>query len=352
MRVLLGMGVRRLCASDDQAVANCAADFERFLRNGGDGVWMLWDDLPHSRCAGHCDRCRERFGANSLPREIVRVLEAICDVAARQPRRPLIAWCPSHYSRARYPEMSDEDFFRVIGASAKVREYTHMFFCEFPAGEVAVLDRCGITRRIWWYNGMRGVYSLCNRLPTSPQTHLSIPDFKGFPGTEFVPFDYGWKTGIDLRLESTPLRPPPGTWKELHTLAARYAGYYPCTPTQPYHAAVGGLFAFSPEQFRQDEADRIVFRAILGPGGAGPARRWSDLYSEFQAHLGRAAGRPLGNAQMDEMRRMIAEWQRCRAQVEARAAAGRTLLPSDLRAPILAGMRDAENAVVGMLDHP
>jgi hypothetical protein len=352
IRVLIGMGVRNLCASDDQAVADCVAGFERFLRNGGDGVSMLWDDLPHSRCAGHCDRCRERFGPQSLPREIVHILEAICDVAARQTRRPLIAWCPSHYSRGRYPKMSDDDFFRVIGASAKVREYTHMYFCEFPAAEVAVLDHCGITQRIWWYNGMRGIYSLCNRLPTNPQTRLSIPDFKGFTGTEFVPFDYGWKTGVEVGPDGALVRPSADTWKGLHTLAARYVGYYPCTPTRPYDAAVGGLFAFSPEQFRQEEADRIVFRAILGPGGAEPARRWSDLYSEFQARLGRAAGRPLGNAQMDEIRRMITEWQRCRAQVEACAAAGRTLLPSDIRDPVLAGMRDAESVVVGMLDHP
>jgi hypothetical protein len=349
IRVLLGLGVRNLCASDDQAVARCTAAFERFLQNGGDGVSMLWDDLPHSRCAGHCDRCRERFGPQSLPREIVHILEAFCEVAARQPQQPLIAWCPSHYSRARYPEMSDEDFFRVIGASARVREYTHMYFCEFPAVEVTVLDRCGITQRIWWYNGMRGVYSICNRWPASPQTRLSIPDFKGFPETEFVPFDQGWKTGIDVRPDGTLVRPSAGTWRELHTLATRYAGYYPCTPKQPYHVAVGGSFAFAPDRFRQEEADRVVFRAIFGPGAAAAARNWSDLYSELQVRLARNTGLRLADSERSDLQRVIARWALARRDLEDCASRGQTLLPRKMLDEMLSGMSEAEKVVVDLL---
>ena len=41
---------------------------------------------------------------------------------------------------------------------------------------------------------------------------------------------------------------PDKAWQDLRTLPARYQGYYPCTAGHPYHAAVSGLFAFSPRQ--------------------------------------------------------------------------------------------------------
>jgi hypothetical protein len=226
-----------------------------------------------------------------------------------------------------------------------------MYFCEFPAAEVAVPDRCGITQRIWWYNGMRGVYSICNRWPASPQTRLSIPDFKGFPGTEFVPFDHGWKTGIDVGPDGGLVRPSAGTWKELHTLATRYAGYYPCTPTQPYHAAVGGSFAFSPDRFRQEEADRVVFRAIFGPGAATAARRWSDQYSHLQIRMARTAGRGLTDSERADFQRLVGQWESDRQAVERKTARGQTLLPHEICDEVLAGMREAQKAVEEMLEH-
>jgi len=345
IRVLLALGVRNLCASDDRAVGTCAGAFERFLRLGGDGVCVLWDDLPHERCAGHCDNCRVRFGANSLPREIAHVLEVLCDVASRHTGHPLILWCPSHYSESRYPEMSDDAFFQALAASPRVREQTHMFYCEFLPERLLLLDRVGIRNRVWWYNGMRTAYHLFHHWPTEPSMELSIPGVRTFAAPGFARFEMGWKTGIRLLPGGTIAPPPDAMWGAVRTVPQRYQGFYPCMDPHPYHGAASAVFAFSPRRFTQSEADRIVFRAIFGPGTEDAARRWSDAYDGLQVWLARAAGRAPSETDHHTAARRIDRWRELRRALEDEAARGRTLLAPDALQSVLARMRAAEQEV-------
>ncbi|HOX03508.1 MAG TPA: endonuclease/exonuclease/phosphatase family protein [Candidatus Paceibacterota bacterium] len=352
IRVLRGLGVRNLCAADDQAVAECAGEFRRFLQQGGDGVSLLWDDLPHERCRGHCQRCIERFGTNSLPHEIVRVLDALCDVAAQSQANPLIVWCPSHYSENRYPEMSDESFFRVIGASRPIRKQTHMYHCEFAPDKTAILERFGITNRVWWYNGMRTVYHVCRNWPDSPEWKLDIPGVKSFGAPDFARFEVGWKTGIGVREDGAVIPVPDRTWENLRTLSLRFQGCYPCMDQHPYHAAVSGLFALSPRTFDQREADRVVFRAMFGPGSAAVARNWSDAYVHLQVRLAQTAHRSPGNAQAADLERALAPWEGLAREVRTRADRGRSLLPATILESVLSRMDQAGAAVRKMLSQP
>ncbi len=345
IRVLRGLGVRNLCAADDEAVAACAGEFLRFLEQGGDGVSLLWDDLPHDRCRGHCQRCIERFGTNSLPHEIVRVLEALCDVAAQSPANPLIVWCPSHYSENRYPEMSDESFFRVIGASRPVQQQTHMYYCEFASAKTAILDRFGITNRVWWYNGMRTVYHVCRNWPDSPEWKLDIPGVKSFGAPDFARFEVGWKTGIGVEIDGAVIPVPDRTWEDFRTLSLRYQGYYPCMDLHPYHAAVSGLFAWSPRTFDQQEADRVVFRAMFGPGSARAARQWSDGFVDLQVRLAQAEGQPPASADIARLESRVARWQDAAREVQSSAARGRSLLEPALLESVLSRMGEAEESV-------
>lgn len=352
IRVVRGLGVRNLCAADDLAVARCAEEFRSFLQLGGDGASALWDDLPHDRCRGHCDRCRERFGTNSLPHEIVRILEALCDVAAHSPGHPLILWCPSHYSEDRYPELSDEAFFRVIGASPKIRRQTQMYYCEFAAEKLAVLDQAGITNRVWWYNGLRTVYHVSHNWPSPPGIKLTIPGLKSFEEPDFARFEVGWKTGIGVRSDGTLLPVPDKAWQDLRTLPARYQGYYPCTPGHPYHAAVSGLFSFNPGKFDQAAADRVVFRTIFGPGCDRPAREWSDAYVQFQVWLAQTADSPITDAQMADAQRRLAQWRAWSREVRGCARQGHSLLSPAILEATLARMRGAEDSVEKILMQP
>jgi hypothetical protein len=349
IRVVHGLGVRHLCAADDRAVAHCAEEFRRFLESGGDGASALWDDLPHERCGGHCDRCRERFGTNSLPREIVRVLEALCDVAAQSPGQPLILWCPPHYSESRYPELGDEAFFRVIAASEKVRRQTRMYFCEFAPDKTALLDQLGLTNRVWWYNGLRTVYHVSHYWPTTPDMKLTIPGVKSFDAPDFARFEVGWKTGIGVRSDGTVVSVPDKAWQALRSLPARYQGYYPCTAGHPYHAAVSGLFAFNPANFDQGEADRVVFRAMFGPDCERLARDWSDEYVRFQIWLAQTADHGMTEARMADGQHRLAQWRACSREVQACAARGHSLLtPANLEST-LARMKTAENSAEAIL---
>lgn len=350
IRVVHGLGVRNLCAADDRAVAKCADEVKTFLQNGGDGVSALWDDLPHDRCGGHCDRCRERFGTNSLPQEIVHVLEALCDVAAQSPGHPLILWCPPHYSENRYSELSDEAFFRVIGASRKVREHTQMYYCEFASEKTAILDQARITNRVWWYNGLRTVYHVSHNWPRQPEMKLTIPGLKSFDAPDFARFEVGWKTGIGVLGDGTVLPVPDKAWQDLRSLPARYQGYYPCTAGHPYHAAVSGLFAFNPGRFDQADADRVVFRAIFGPGCAKPARAWSDAYVQLQVWLAQTAGSPVTETQVADSQRRLAQWRAWSREVQACAGQGHSLLLPAALESALARMREAEDSAEKFLD--
>ena len=349
IRVVHGLGVRNLCAADDAAVAKRVEEFRSFLQAGGDGMSALWDDLPHERCRGHCDRCRERFGTNSLPHEIVHILEAFCEVAAQSPGHPLMLWCPPHYSESRYPELSDAAFFRVIGASERVRKQTQMYFCEFAPEKTAILDRVGITNRVWWYNGLRTVYHVSHHWPTQPEMKLSIPGVKSFDAPDFARFEVGWKTGIGVRADGTVTPIPAQAWQDLRTLPERYDGYYPCTAGHPYHAALSGLFSFSPGKFDQTEADRMVFRAIFGPGSAAPARAWSDAYVQFQVWLAQSAHSPATEARLVEGQRRLTQWRRYAQEVQACAAKGHTLVAPAMLQSVLARMKEAEDSAERIL---
>jgi hypothetical protein len=349
IRVVRGLGVRNLCAADDGAVARCAEEFRRFLASGGDGMSVLWDDLPHDRCRGHCDRCRARFGTNSLPAEIVHVLEALCDVAAQSPGHPLLLWCPPHYSEDRYPEISDEAFFGVVGASRKVREQTQMYYCEFAPEKIAILDRTGLTNRVWWYNGLRTVYHVSHNWPSTPEMKLTIPGLKSFDAPDFARFEVGWKTGIGVRSDGTVVPVPDKVWQALRTLPERFQGYYPCTTGHPYHAALSGLFAFSPREFDQAEADRVVFRAVFGPGSDTSARAWSDAYVQFQVWLAQNAASPLTAGQVAEAQRRLAQWRGYSRQVQDCAARGRSLLAPNALQSALARMEQAEASAEKLL---
>ncbi len=350
IRVVRGLGVRNLCAADDDAVARCAEEFRSFLELGGDGVSMLWDDLPHDRCGGHCDRCRARFGTNSLPHEIVRVLEALCDVAAQSPARPLVVWCPPHYSENRYPEMSDEDFFRVIGASRKVREQTYLYHCEFAPKKLAVLDRHGLTNRIWWYNGLRTVYHVAHHWPSPPGIKLGIPGVKTFAAPDFAPFEVGWKTGSGVGADGVLISAPVRTWQQLHALPRQYQGYYPCTATHPYHAAVGGMFAFNPMGFDQAEADRVIFRAMFGPGSAELARAWSAAYTQLQIQLAQGGEGGARSNCVSEAATQLPAWRALAGKVRVRAMQGRSLLPPEVLDSVLNQMTEAETAVARLVE--
>jgi hypothetical protein len=351
IRVVRGIGVRNLCATDDRAVAKCADEFRRFLELGGDGVSGLWDDLPHARCAGHCDRCRERFGTNSLPHEIVHILEALCDVAAESPGHPLILWCPPHYSEHRYKELSDEAFFKVIGSSPKVCRQTQMYYCEFAPEKTALLDQLGITNRVWWYNGLRTVYHVCHNWPAPNQVKISIPGLKSFGAPDFARFEVGWKTGVAVAPGGVVLPVPERTWQALRTLPARYDGYYPCTANNPYHCAISGCFAFNPREFEQADADRAVFRAIFGPGSAKPARAWSDAYVQFQVRLAQMPATPLTQEQMADEERRMTQWRAGAREVQSCAAQDHSLLSTATLESVLARMREAEDSVQKVLAH-
>lgn len=352
IRVVRGLGVRNLCAADDAAVARCAEELKSFLQLGGDGVSALWDDLPHERCRGHCDRCRERFGTNSLPHEIVRVLEALADMAAQFPagRRPIIVWCPPHYSENRYPELSDDTFFQAIGTSEKIRRQTFMYYCEFGANKTALLDRVGISNRVWWYNGMRTVYHVCHNWPERAEWKLNIPNFKSFSESDFARFEVGWKTGIGVRPDGGLIPVPETTWQDLHSVPRRYQGYYPCMDTHPYHAAISGLFAFAPARFSQAEADRVAFRAIFGPGSEEKARQWSDLYVELQVQLAKMKPGPAPQGLPPAAQKRLIEWRTLSRDLQSASARQRALLSPSILDSVFNRMNEAENSVEKLLN--
>ena len=156
IRVLCVLGVRNLRRRARRG--RQGRRVRTFSQLGGDGAFALWDDLPRERCKGHCDACRKRFGENSLPREIVHVLESLAAVAARQTAPPLIIWCPPHYSARRYRDMPDEVFFqegRQLGGRSTMDAHVVL---RSVAGGRRLADRNGLTQRVWWYNGVRSVY--------------------------------------------------------------------------------------------------------------------------------------------------------------------------------------------------
>ena len=354
LRVLGGLGVRNLCAADDRQVAEKVAEFERLMAAGCDGVSVLWDDLPHSRPAGHCEQCRKRFGPDSLPREIVQVLEALCAAAAKSPssQRPLIVWCPSHYSANRYPEMSDEAFFTAVAVSAAVREGTWMYYCELPPERLVMLDRLGLTRRVWWYNGLRSMYQNCNRWPTAPAMKLNLGERGTLSQEGFPPLESGWKMGVGFGVDGDLLGASPETHGFLRALPDRYQGFYPCTANRPYHAAMAGTFSTAPSRFSQDQADQAVFRAMFGPGSGQPAREWNQLYDRLQVWVARQPASAPAGGRLAPPREWLDRWLALGQQLDTLAARGRHLLPADLLESTLQEMHAAQTNLLSLVGQP
>ena len=349
MRLLIRLGVRNLCASDDKAVADLADSFNDFLKAGGDGLSCLWDDLPNERCRGHCDRCRAKFGEMSLPKEIVHILEALCDVTAKYPEKKYLVWCPSHYSKSRYKQLSDEDFFRVIGSSAKVREQTYMYHCEFDPAYTDFLDRSGTKQRVFWYNGLRSIYYMLTTHVPSPKA-LKKLDIPGFGGGDFARFETGWFTGVNWHDDGTIAYATPRIWQHLISLSNRYQGFYLCGSTGAYHNALIGLYGFAPTRFTQAGADRLIFGSIFGAGSAPIARRWSDDYNYLQAYLAKRAAQPLSEADHAQAVELIEALHRDRLEVERIAARKQTVLPRHFVDAQLAYLRDGDEALRGILE--
>jgi hypothetical protein len=147
-----------------------------------------------------------------------------------------------------------------------------------------------------------------------------------------------------VRRDGTVLPAPDKAWQDLRTLPSRYQGYYPCTAGHPYHAAVSGLFAFSPREFDQTEADHVVFRAMFGPGCDRAARAWSDAFMWFQVWLAQTAGNPLTEVQIGGARDRLAQWRAYSNDVRACAAPGHSFLEPALLQTALARMKEAEDS--------
>jgi len=345
-RLLMSLGVRNLCASDDKAMAELVDGFDRFLKLGGDGAHMLWDDLPTERVLGHCPKCNERFGPKSISKEIIHVLEALCDVAAKYPGEKYIIWCPPHYTRERYKEIPDAEFFSVISASDKVRTNTYMFHAQCSNQQVAVLDGFDIKKRVWWYNGLRPEsHAIARVRPNDVKNRI-----KGQVGNfDFARMDAaGFVEDITAQRDIRALRAFSGdVWKALRLVPDRFQGVYYCGGSTAYHTALMGLFDFSPRKFSQDGADRVLFRALFGPGSDKAARRWSDLCNDIEVRLAKKMGdgEQLSFSEQQEIAQLMDEWRKARAEVETYAARHKSVLPPNYIEPLLTGMAESEEKV-------
>ena len=346
IKVLLRLGVRNLCASDDKAVADLAAYFDKFLKLGGDGASMLWDDLPRERVLGHCPKCNERFGPKSISQEIIHILEALCDVAAKYPDNKYIVWCPPHYTRERYKDIPDAEFFGAISASDKVRNQTYMYYAQCSNQQVAVLDSFNIKRRVWWYNGLRPEsHAIARVRPKDIQTRIKgqvgNSDFPRFDAAGYIEDMTAQKEVRALHAQSDEV------WRALHLVGDRFQGMYFCGPTQAYATAETGVFNISPRKFSQAGADRAVFRALFGPGSDKAAREWSNLCNSIEVRLAKKMGdsEQLSAAEQQEIGQLMEQWSKARAEVEACAARCKSLLPPNYIEPMLTGMSEAEEKV-------
>ena len=376
MKLLIRLNTRNLCAADDKAVANTAAAFDAFLKAGGDGFWTLWDDLPRERVYGHCDKCRAKFGQNSMPKEIAHILEALVDVAAKYPEKKYLVWCPTHYNYGRYadvteeqfrfgehqrlselnrrvdghsPSMPDDYFFKNV-ATEKVRNGTYMCYCEFEPERIAFVNSFGIKNIVWWYNGFRSVYNILTRwAPPEPRMKLKIPDVVATGGAEFSRMDSGWLMGIGVKDDGTIIWATDAVKQDLRTLANRIQGAYLCGGAGAYHNALMGLYSFYPSRFDQRRADKLVFGSVFGPGSDGPGRRWQDEYSFLTAWLSKKSMQPFTDKEKQEAEGFIKQWQKDRSEFEAVAARKRTVLPAYFVDTLLSGVSGAEKEVTDIV---
>lgn len=341
MKAGVNLGARSLCAADPDELGALVEKAERLLSSGCDFVQLLFDDLPSTRCAGHCPRCIDRFGG-SLAREQRHILESLQAVVERHgPDRKLI-WCPTYYSLGmtgyRKAAEGPDAYFSILGESDAVRQ-AWMYHCAFDRDFNAYLDGKGLTRRIWWYNGIRTAYYMVSREFDGFDgwgKRLVIPGVKDFQSF-FCPFENGWlmpsyaSADLSAHICVAPLVSasrdaeertliPQASWDALHGIGERMDGVYYCGATTPYHIAMAGLFAARPERFDQNQARMTVLESMFGPNGVEPALRWQAAYETAQRFLARAQGRPLDEqtlAQLEALtERMTASETDLRAAVE------------------------------------
>lgn len=373
MRVGVNLGGRSLCASDDDAVRTYVDEAARLLSTGCDFVQVLFDDLPSTRTAGHCKRCVKRFGG-SLAREQRHILEALQEVVEGFGPEHRLIWCPTYYSRGMtgYRDAAEgpEAYFTILGASPAVRN-AWMYHCAFDGAFTAFLDAKGLTRRIWWYNGIRTPYYMVNREFDGFEgwgRRLVIPGLKDFESF-FSPFENGWL--MPTFASADPSRHPcvaplvtakrdadertlipQSSWDELHQIASRYDGMYYCGASSPYHIAMSGIFAARPADFDQSRAARTVLAAMFGPAAVDAVINWQAAYERCQLILAKAEGKPLTEkswlAVQDMTERMATREKQARAVVQT----GVSALPLPVMEALLEEMTIWRKKVAAMAVEP
>ena len=348
MRAGANLGGRSLCASDPVEMAAYLEQARHLLAIGCDFLSVLFDDLPSARTAGHCDRCVKQFGG-SLAREQRHILEALQKtLEAFGPDRQLI-WCPTYYSLGMtgYQNAAEgpEAYFSILGESAPVRK-AWMYHCAFDGTFNAYLDSKGLTRRIWWYNGIRTYYYMVSRKFDGYDgwgERLTIPGVKDFHSF-FSPFEHGWLmpsfnsadpslhpcvaplvTASRDALNRTVI--PQESWSELRQIAARMDGVYFCGANTPYHIGLTGVFAAHPQRFDARQAERMVMTAMFGAQGQPIAERWQAAYGEVQMILARAQGRPLSGRPLQELQDRTATMTAMEGQLRTGVRAKELALP-------------------------
>lgn len=361
MKVGANLGGRSLCPSDADAMAAHLAKARRSLASGCDFLIVLFDDLPSTRTAGHCERCIQRFGG-SLAREQRYILESLQEaVESFGPDRQLI-WCPTYYSLGmtgyRHAAERPEAYFSILGDSPAVRK-TWMYHCAFDRTFNAYLDGKGLTHRIWWYNGIRTPYYMVSRKFDGYEAwgpRLVIPGMKDFHSF-FSSFENGWlmptfaPADPSLHPCISPLVPakrdaesrtmiPQASWDELHQIGKRMEGVYYCGGSTPYHIAMTGIFAISPQQFDSHEATTAVLQAMFGPAGVEPAIQWQEAYSQAQMILARAQGQPLVGEPLQTIHELTTSMAACESQLHTCIRSDAPALPQPVLNDLLDEMTD------------
>jgi len=356
MKVGMNLGGRSLCPSDSSQMKAYLSKARHWLALGCDFLVVLFDDLPSKRTGGHCERCVEKFGG-SLASEQRHVLEALQDVLAEFGSDRKLVWCPTYYSLGMTGYIGaaegPEAYFTILGASAKVRK-AWMYHCAFGRDFTEYLDGKGLTRRIWWYNGIRTYYYMVSRRFDGYHAWgepLRIPGLKDFQSF-FSPFEHGWLMPTSARADPSlhpsvsPLVPasrderdrtviPSASWQELAHLPERMDGLYLCGSSTPYHTALAAIFAAHPRRFDQPRAERAVMEAMFGRGGADYATSWQAAYSQAQMILARAEGSPLTGDPLRAIRDLSATMAAMETNLRSCAKRGSPALPTSFLAPLL-----------------
>jgi hypothetical protein len=361
MKVGANLGGRSLCASDAVEMNAYLEQARRLLALGCDYLVVLFDDLPSTRTAGHCDRCIQQFGG-SLAREQRHILESLQKTIDEfGPDRKLI-WCPTYYSLGmtgyRNAAEGPEAYFSILGDSPQVRR-AWMYHCAFDGAFMAYLDGKHLTRRVWWYNGIRTQYYMVSRDFDGYEPwgeRLVIPGLKDFHSF-FSPFENGWlmpgfKTADpSLHPCVSPLATAsrdadnrtmisPESWAELRQIGGRMDGAYFCGACTPYHIGLMGVFAAHPRQFDSAKAAQLVMTAMFGARGQELAARWEDAYAKAQMILARAKGQLLAGQPLEDLKALAATMAALEPQLRACVQTDSPALPRAVLDPLLDEMTD------------